>query len=167
MNVKKKILFAMGTRPEIIKMAPLYHGLKEHGVTPLIMHTGQHKELAYPLYEFFKMKPDFVINLDREKFLNDNKTNDNKNTPFDLPQLSALLINKIATILYKAKPDMVVVHGDTISAAMAAWAAYSYQIDVAHVEAGLRSFDKYHPFQEEVDRSVIARIAERHFLPPP
>ncbi len=145
------ILLCMGTRPEIIKMAPVYYALKQNGLEPLLLHTGQHEDMADPMYRFFKILPDFSLPLQR--------TND------ALHHLSAMLLEKLGAAFEAVKPGAVLVHGDTASAAMAALAAFYQRIPVGHVEAGLRSHNPYNPFPEEKNRELIGRLAEWHFAP--
>ena len=154
-KLQKKIVISIGTRPEIIKMAPVYWALKRMGATPILLHTGQHDELAYPLYDFFGLKPDIDITIQR------NATS----TSNDLVDLHTLLLQKIAPVIGEIKPDIVAVHGDTLSAMVSAWIAFSYKIEIAHVEAGLRSYHKYQPFPEEKNREIIGRLADFHFAP--
>ena len=144
-------LLCMGTRPEIIKMAPVYYALKQNGLEPLLLHTGQHEDMADPMYRFFKILPDFSLPLQR--------TND------ALHHLSAMLLEKLGAAFEAVKPGAVLVHGDTASAAMAALAAFYQRIPVGHVEAGLRSHNPYNPFPEEKNRELIGRLAEWHFAP--
>lgn len=144
-------LLCMGTRPEIIKMAPVYHELVRRGARTSLLHTGQHKDLAQPMYDFFGIRPDFALHLNR--------------TGNTLEHLSALLIEKIGNVLAQAAPRAVLVHGDTSSALMAAMAAFYHKIPVAHVEAGLRSGSRYDPFPEEMNRELISRLAQWHFAP--
>ena len=145
------ILLCMGTRPEIIKMAPVYYALKQNGLEPLLLHTGQHEDMADPMYRFFKILPDFSLPLQR--------TND------ALHHLSAMLLEKLGAAFEAVKPGAVLVHGDTASAAMAALAAFYQHIPVGHVEAGLRSHNPYNPFPEEKNRELIGRLADWHFAP--
>lgn len=148
---KKKILLCMGTRPEIIKMAPVYYALKKKGLDTLLLHTGQHRDMADPMYQFFRIVPDFSLNLERNSDA--------------LYHLSALLLEKLGAAFDVVKPDAVLVHGDTSSAAMAALAAFYQRIMIGHVEAGLRSHEHYNPFPEEKNRELIARLAHWHFAP--
>src|SRR5580693_7639239 len=99
----KKIILSMGTRPEIIKMAPLYHALKAAGAKPLLLHTGQHDEMAMPLYEFFSMKPDFAIHLNRKFPLK------SRSKISDLSDLGALLFRNISPIFTEINPSIVAV----------------------------------------------------------
>lgn len=148
---ESSVLLCMGTRPEIIKMAPVYHELKRRGMRPLLLHTGQHQEMANPLYEFFNMLPDYSLNLQR--------------TSDSLHHLSALLLDKLGEAFEVIRPSVTLVHGDTTSAAMAALTAYYHKIPVGHVEAGLRSHCEYNPFPEEKNRELIGRLAHWHFAP--
>lgn len=145
------ILLCMGTRPEIIKMAPVHYELVQSGMQPLLLHTGQHSDMANPMYEFFNIVPDFSLNLRRSS-----------DTLFNL---SALLMEKLGAALDAIKPSAVLVHGDTTSAVMAALTAFYQKIPVGHVEAGLRSHQGYDPFPEEKNREIIGRLAHWHFAP--
>ncbi len=152
MNIRSHpFLLCMGTRPEIIKMAPVYHELVRRGAAVALLHTGQHRDLAEPMYDFFDMRPDYSLHLNR--------------SADTLEHLSALLIEKIGHVIGSTLPRAVLVHGDTTSALMAAMAAFYQKIRVAHVEAGLRSHKAYDPFPEEKNRELIARIARWHFAP--
>ena len=150
MNMKN-VLLCMGTRPEIIKMAPVYYELKQRGMEPLLLHTGQHKDMADPMYRFFRIVPDFSLHLQRNSDA--------------LYHLSSLLLDRLGAAFETVKPPAVLVHGDTSSAAMAALAAFYQKIPVGHVEAGLRSHQSYDPFPEEKNREMIARLANWHFAP--
>lgn len=145
------LMVCLGTRPEIIKMAPVIRALDRRGIQATLLHTGQHNELAWPLYDYFGLSPH--IELDRR--------------PEDhaLAPLSASLLSGIDHALAQTPPRLILVHGDTTSAAMAALAAFYRNIPVAHVEAGLRSHRLDDPFPEEFNRSLIARIAHWHFAP--
>ncbi|MFN7835493.1 MAG: non-hydrolyzing UDP-N-acetylglucosamine 2-epimerase [Burkholderiaceae bacterium] len=147
------ILLCMGTRPEIIKMVPVVVALRARGADVQILHTGQHTSMADPLYDFFAMRPQHVLLLERQKN--------------DLAELSAQLIERIAPVLQQVKPAAVLVHGDTSSALMAALAAFYEKIPIGHVEAGLRTHAKYDPFPEEKNRELIGRLAHWHFCPTP
>lgn len=149
----KKIFFAVGTRPEAIKLAPLIHKFNEHKgkFKSFVCSTGQHREMLDQVFDFFKIKPDHTINLERRDA--------------SLFDLSSIVLKKLESILSAIKPDLVVVQGDTSTAFIAALAAYYAKIPVAHVEAGLRSNNKYSPFPEEINRALIGRIADFHFAP--
>lgn len=151
MNLSNSILLCMGTRPEIIKMAPVYHALLATNLQPLVLHTGQHREMADPMYDFFGMRPALSLNLERQRQT--------------LAHLSALILDKLGHILEASPPSAVLVHGDTSSALVAALAAFYQQVPVGHVEAGLRSHHMYDPFPEEKNRALIGRLATWHFAP--
>ncbi len=141
----------MGTRPEIIKMAPVYHALRDTQLEPVVLHTGQHEEMAWPLYEFFEVEPHHVIRLGRERST--------------LGHLGGRIMDEVDAVLGNNRVDAVLVHGDTTSALMAGMAAFYAQIPVGHVEAGLRSHDLMDPFPEEQNRQQITRLARWHFAP--
>ena len=145
-------LACMGTRPEIIKMAPIYRTLKAQGEDVQVLHTGQHEEVAQALYRFFDMDPDFQIQLRRQKPT--------------LSNLTAELLQGIDGVIDKVKPDVVLVQGDTASALVGAMAGYYRDVPVAHVEAGLRT-GQHDPFPEEKNRELIGRLARWHFPPTP
>lgn len=141
----------MGTRPEIIKMGPVYHALKEEGLDPMVLHTGQHDQMAWPLYDFFGMEPEARIDLERDR-------------P-SLGHLGGRLMDGIDALLHRNDARAVLVHGDTTSALMGALAAFYARIPIGHVEAGLRSGDSMDPFPEEMNRTLISRMARWHFAP--
>lgn len=145
------ILLCMGTRPEIIKMAPVYRAMLESGLQAEVLHTGQHIELAEPLYRFFDMMPRYNLKLIREGG--------------DLGALYAALSGELAKAIRQINPRVVLVHGDTLSALTAATLSYLHGAKVCHVEAGLRTYDDLNPFPEEKSREVIARFAVKHFAP--
>lgn len=141
----------LGTRPEIVKMAPVIDALDRRGTRPVIVHTGQHAELAWPFYEHFGLAPEIEL-----KRAPDSRT---------LASLSAGLLGSLDAVFAQAPPRLLLVHGDTTTAAMAALSAFYRGIPVAHVEAGLRSHRLDDPFPEEFNRSLIARVARWHFAP--
>ena len=145
-------LACMGTRPEIIKMAPIYKTLKARGENVQILHTGQHEDVAQALYKFFDMDPDYQIQLKRR-------------VP-SLSDLTAELLQGIDGVLTEVKPDVVLVQGDTASALVGAMAGYDRDVPVAHIEAGLRT-GQHDPFPEEKNRELIGRLARWHFPPTP
>ena len=145
-------LACLGTRPEIIKMAPLYRTLRARGHTVQVLHTGQHTDMADALYGFFGMPPDARITLHRQ-------------VP-GLSHLTAELLARVDEQMKQATPDVVLVQGDTSSAMAGALAAYYQDIPVAHVEAGLRT-GTHDPFPEEMNRCLISRLAHWHFPPTP
>ena len=151
---EKLFLLSMGTRPEIIKMAPVYHELKRRGQNIVLLHTGQHNEMAASLYQLFDMKPDYTIALDEAK----RSAQERAKSDCDLSQMGSVLLEQCGKIIAEIKPSHVLVHGDTSSALMMAIASYYQKYRIAHVEAGLRSYDEYHPFPEEKNRTLIAHL---------
>ncbi|MDD1781036.1 UDP-N-acetylglucosamine 2-epimerase (non-hydrolyzing) [Enterovibrio sp. ZSDZ35] len=146
-------LIVTGTRPEVIKMAPVYHALKNNDVSVRWCHSGQHDTLADQAFKHFDISPD--ITLQRPK-------------ADDLSSLCAGLLAQLSTVISEEKPTCVLVHGDTSSTLAAAQAAFYHQIPIiAHVEAGLRSGNLFHPFPEEANRKQVATIASRHYPPTP
>lgn len=146
-----KIVVAFGTRPEVIKLAPVIHALKKTGKDIKVLHTGQHLDLAAPMFTIFDIRPD--VNLEVMK---ENQT---------LFELSASLLPAVGDYLRQEKPHAVVIQGDTTTAYLTALAAFYLKIPVFHVEAGLRSHNPYYPFPEEVNRKLISQIAATHFAP--
>jgi UDP-N-acetylglucosamine 2-epimerase (non-hydrolysing) len=147
-----KILFLLGTRPEIIKLAPLIIQFKKYNNYDVIVcSTGQHKEMLYPLLSFFKIRLNYDL-----KIMDSAK---------NLINLSSQLITKLNRIILKEKPDLIFVQGDTISAFIGAYVGFLNKVPIAHIEAGLRSFKKYSPFPEEVNRKLISIVSSYHFCP--
>ncbi len=147
---KKTYLACIGTRPEIIKMAPVYRELKSRGERVLLVHTGQHEAVAQALYTFFDMQPDIVIDLQRKSS--------------SLAHLSSALMEGVDDAMLKLEPDVVMVQGDTTSALAGALIGYYQDRPVAHIEAGLRTGER-EPFPEEKNRELIGRLAHWHFPP--
>lgn len=146
-----KIILCFGTRPEAIKMAPLYHELKKHGIETKVCVTAQHREMLDQVLDFFEIVPDFDLNLMVE------------NQGLNL--LSANILFKIDELLESEIPDLVLVHGDTTTSSMVSIAAFHKKIKVGHVEAGLRTYNIESPFPEEFNRQLVTRIADLHFTP--
>jgi UDP-N-acetylglucosamine 2-epimerase (non-hydrolysing) len=148
----KKLLFIFGTRPESIKMVPVYKKFKESRVFDVkICVTAQHRKMLDDVIEFFGVKADYDLNI-----MQSNQT---------LEELTSRLLIKISKILEEYKPNLVFVHGDTTTSFVASLASFYKKIDVAHIEAGLRTNNKYSPFPEEINRQLTARIAKYHFAP--
>tara|TARA_B100000963_G_scaffold281628_1_gene250150 strand:- start:5847 stop:6977 length:1131 start_codon:yes stop_codon:yes gene_type:complete len=147
-----KILFIFGTRPEAIKMASLYLYLKKNTKFDLeICVTGQHKEMLDQVLKFFKLKPDYSLSL-----MEKNQT---------LAKFASKSLEKIQEVVNNSKPDLILVHGDTTTTLTATLAGYYSNVDVGHVEAGLRTNNIDSPFPEEMNRQVVSRIAKHHFAP--
>jgi len=148
----KKIFIIFGTRPEAIKMAPVVLYLKEKsGWDIRVCITGQHTNMLYQVLDIFKIKPDYDLNIMRKKQT--------------LYHITTSVLEKLNTVFEKERPGLVMVHGDTTTSFAAALAAYYRQIPVAHVEAGLRSYDKYNPFPEEINRVFVDKISDLLFAP--
>lgn len=145
------ILIVFGTRPEAIKMAPLYHELKKSTFEVKVCVTAQHREMLDQVLSFFEIVPDYDLDL--------------MQADQSLNRLSANILFKIDEVLIKEKPDLVLVHGDTTTSSLVALAAFHLGIQVGHVEAGLRTYIKQAPFPEEVNRQITSRIADIHFTP--
>lgn len=148
----KKIITIFGTRPEAIKMAPLVKALeKREGIESKICVTAQHREMLDQVLELFDIKPDFDLNIMKNRQ--------------SLTGITNRVLEGLESIFQEEKPDMILVHGDTTTTFSAALAAYYQQIKVGHVEAGLRTFDKYFPFPEEMNRKLTAAISDLNFSP--
>ena len=151
--MKKKILLIFGTRPEAIKMAPVYWEFKNHSdiFNTRVCVTGQHRQMLDQVLDFFKIQPDYDLNL-----MKNNQS---------LFEITANSIKALEKVLEDFKPDVVFVQGDTTTAFAGALAAYYKKIKVGHIEAGLRSYDKYSPYPEEINRVLIGHITDYHFAP--
>jgi UDP-N-acetylglucosamine 2-epimerase len=145
------VLISVGTRPEIIKMAPLYAELSRRGLPVQWAHTRQHREMADTLYGFFGIQPQHEIELERRHG--------------GLAHLNALLLEGLGALYAEVRPCAVLVHGDTSSTLASAQAAFYLDIPIGHVEAGLRTFNAREPFPEEKNRELTARLARWHFAP--
>ena len=147
-----KIMTVFGTRPEAIKMAPLALALGSDGrFECCVCVTAQHRELMDQVLELFGLKADVDLNIMQEDL--------------SLAQTASSILLGMDRVLKERRPDLVLVHGDTTTSFAASLAAFYNHIPVGHVEAGLRTGNKYSPFPEEMDRRLTARIAELHFAP--
>lgn len=148
----KKILSVFGTRPEAIKMAPVVKELESReGIQSVVCVTAQHRGMLDQVLEIFKIKPDYDLDI-----MKPGQT---------LAYITSAVLEGIEEVIVKEKPDVVLVHGDTTTAMAAAIAAFYQQVPVGHVEAGLRTYNKYSPFPEEMNRQIIDRIADYLFAP--
>lgn len=150
---KKKVLVVFGTRPEAIKMVPVIKKLMEssNNFITKVCVTAQHRHMLDQVLSFFDIQPDYDLAI--------------MQPGQDLFDVSINILKSIKSVLYEFKPDYLLVHGDTTTSSMAALAGYYAQIKVGHVEAGLRTYDKYSPFPEEINRQLTGRIADIHFTP--
>ena len=151
---KSRHLIVFGTRPEAIKMAPLvHHALAVSDWEVKVCVTGQHREMLDQVLDFFKITPDYDLNVMRP----------NQN----LYSLTADIITQMKPVLEEFKPDFVYVHGDTTTSTAAGIASFYSGARVCHVEAGLRTFNRQYPFPEEFNRTLTGKIADFHFAPTP
>ena len=148
----KKVMSVFGTRPEAIKMAPLVKQLERtEDIQSIVCVTAQHRQMLDQVLRQFHITPDYDLNL-----MKDGQT---------LTSITTGVLEGLNEVLQQARPDMVLVHGDTTTSMAAALAAFYQQIPVGHVEAGLRSFDAYSPYPEEMNRCITGCIATLHFAP--
>lgn len=151
----RKIMLVFGTRPEAIKMAPLVKKFQEQSdrIETVVCVTGQHRQMLDQVLDLFEIKPDFDLNIMK--------------AGQDLYDVTSRVLLGMRDVLREAKPDVVLVHGDTTTSTAAALAAFYQQIPVGHVEAGLRTHNIYSPWPEEMNRLITGRIASFHFAPTP
>ncbi len=150
---KIKVMTVFGTRPEAIKMAPIVLELRKHPeeIQPVVAVTAQHREMLDQVLHLFHIEPDYDLNLMAKG-----------QTLFDI---TTRAMNGLDGVLTKEQPDLVLVHGDTTTTFAGALAAYYHQTAVGHVEAGLRTHNKYSPFPEEMNRKLTGCIADLNFAP--
>lgn len=148
-------MLVFGTRPEAIKMAPLVKAFQKHPdkFRTTVCVTGQHRQMLDQVLEIFGITPDYDLNIMKQGQ--------------DLYDVTARVLTGMRSALDEARPDLVLVHGDTTTSTAAALAAFYKQIPVGHVEAGLRTHDIYSPWPEEMNRQITGRIASWHFAPTP
>ena len=151
---KIKVMTVFGTRPEAIKMAPLALELKKYEeIEPIVCVTAQHREMLDQVLEIFGIVPDYDLDIMK--------------TRQSLVGITTRVLEGLDEVIKKETPDIVLVHGDTSTSFVAALAAFYNQVRVGHVEAGLRTYDKYSPFPEEMNRQLTGRIADLNFSPTP
>lgn len=147
-----KVMTIFGTRPEAIKMAPLVHRLEQaEDITSVVCVTAQHREMLDQVMDILHLKADYDLNIMQPRQT--------------LCSITTRSLSGLDEVLEEAKPDIVLVHGDTSTTFAGALAAFYHKIPVGHVEAGLRTFDKYSPFPEEMNRKLTGQIASLHFAP--
>jgi UDP-N-acetylglucosamine 2-epimerase (non-hydrolysing) len=150
--MKKKLMIIFGTRPEAIKLAPIILKCKEGiSLDIRICITGQHNEMLRQVLDFFKIIPDYDIHIMKSN-----------QSLFDI---TIDILRGLEKVLLTEKPDLIIIQGDATSAFVGALAAFYLKIPIAHVEAGLRSFHKYAPFPEEINRILISHMTDYHFAP--
>jgi len=150
---KLKVITVLGTRPEVIKLAPVINELKKHRskIISKVLLTGQHRSMVDQFLELFSIKPDYDLDI----MVKDQTLSD----------VSSRCMLRLAKVLEKEKPDLILVEGDTTTAFIASLCAFYLKIPTGHVEAGLRTFDKYRPFPEEINRQLLSVVADLHFAP--
>lgn len=148
----KKVFLVFGTRPEAIKMCPLVNELKKrNNIETKVCVTGQHRQMLNQVLKTFNIVPDYDLSV-----MKDNQT---------LFDITTNVLNKIKEVLEQEKPDIVLVHGDTSTTFVTALACFYLQIDVGHVEAGLRTYNIYSPYPEEFNRQAVGIISKYNFAP--
>ncbi|WP_419884270.1 non-hydrolyzing UDP-N-acetylglucosamine 2-epimerase [Peribacillus sp. B-H-3] len=148
-----KVMTIFGTRPEAVKMAPLVLEFQKHPeeFTPIVAVTAQHRQMLDQVLKLFSIEPDYDLNI-----MKDRQT---------LVDITVKGLEGLDAVMKEAKPDIVLVHGDTTTTFAASLAAFYNQIEVGHVEAGLRTWNKYSPFPEEMNRQLTGVMADLHFAP--
>lgn len=147
-----KVMTVFGTRPEAIKMAPLIKELQSRdNVECIVCVTAQHRQMLDQVLETFNIKPDYDLNIMKQ-----GQT---------LVDITTHALQKLDMIIKKVTPDLILVHGDTTTTMASSLAAFYNKVAVGHVEAGLRTYDKYSPFPEEINRQIAGTIADMHFAP--
>jgi|JI8StandDraft_1071087.scaffolds.fasta_scaffold79183_2 UDP-N-acetylglucosamine 2-epimerase (non-hydrolysing) len=154
MTMKKRVMCVFGTRPEAVKLAPVVHALKNSAaLTPVVAITAQHREMLDQMMKWFDVKADYDLDLMKHGQ--------------SLAELTSRVLTGMDDLLKKDRPDLLLVQGDTVTVMAAALAAFYHKVPVGHVEAGLRTNDRYNPFPEEMSRRQTGRIATLHFAPTP
>ena len=149
---KVKVMSIFGTRPEAIKMAPIIQAMQKNDqFEPITVVTGQHRQMLDQVLDIFKIKPDFDLNIMKQ-----GQT---------LTTITNAVLTGMAQVFTKVKPDLVLVHGDTSTTFAAALSAFYHEIPIGHVEAGLRTWDKYSPYPEEMNRQMTDDLTDLYFAP--
>lgn len=147
-----KVMSVFGTRPEAIKMAPLVKELESRKeIESIVCVTAQHREMLDQVLETFQIKPDYDLNIMKQ-----GQT---------LGDVTTRALNGLEEVIKECRPDIVLVHGDTTTTFAGALAAFYNQVDIGHVEAGLRTYDKYSPFPEEMNRQMVDCMTDMYFAP--
>jgi len=146
-----RVLTVFGTRPEVIKLAPVIRALERGGVDVIVCATGQHRDMLDQMLEIFSLCPDFDLDIMRPN-----------QSPLDV---AGRILTELPAVIAQVRPDWLVVQGDTTTTFAASWVGFHAQTPVAHVEAGLRTHDKFHPFPEEINRRLTSVLADLHFAP--
>ena len=148
----KKIMTVFGTRPEAVKMAPLVKALQEsNALEPVVVVSAQHREMLDGVLDTFNIQPDYDLDI-----MTQGQT---------LSQITSKVLMKLESVIQEEQPDMILVHGDTMTTFAGSLAAFYNQVPIGHVEAGLRTWDKYAPFPEEMNRQMVGVMADLNFAP--
>jgi len=150
---RKRIMFVFGTRPEAIKMAPVINEVEKYPdiLEPVIVVTGQHRQMLDQVLRIFDLDPDYDLGI-----MEENQT---------IVSIVTKSLQGLEEIILREKPDMLLVQGDTSTAFAAGLSAFYYRIPLGHIEAGLRTYDKWRPYPEEMNRKLISDLADLHFAP--
>lgn len=150
---KTKVITIFGTRPEAIKMAPLVKELEKHpeNIESLVCVTAQHRQMLDQVLDIFAIKPDYDLDVMKERQT--------------LNEISIRVLQGLDPVFKEEKPDLILVHGDTLTTFLASYAAFMQQIQVGHVEAGLRTWNKLSPYPEEMNRQLTGVLSDLHFAP--
>ncbi|WP_330501883.1 UDP-N-acetylglucosamine 2-epimerase (non-hydrolyzing) [Peribacillus frigoritolerans] len=153
MNKPIKVMTIFGTRPEAVKMAPLVLEFQKHPeyFKPIVAVTAQHRQMLDQVLELFSIQPDYDLDIMKERQT--------------LADITTRALSGLDSVMKEAKPDIVLVHGDTTTTFVASLAAFYNQIVIGHVEAGLRTWNKYSPYPEEMNRQLTGTMADLHFAP--
>ncbi|MDF1999630.1 non-hydrolyzing UDP-N-acetylglucosamine 2-epimerase [Peribacillus frigoritolerans] len=153
MNKPIKVMTIFGTRPEAVKMAPLVLEFQKHpeNFKPIVAVTAQHRQMLDQVLELFSIQPDYDLDIMKERQT--------------LADITTRALNGLDSVMKEAEPDIVLVHGDTTTTFVASLAAFYNQIVIGHVEAGLRTWNKYSPYPEEMNRQLTGTMADLHFAP--
>ncbi len=150
---KTKVITIFGTRPEAIKMAPLVKELEKYPeqIESLVCVTAQHRQMLDQVLDIFSIKPDYDLDVMKERQT--------------LNEISIRVLQGLDPVFKEEKPDLILVHGDTLTTFLASYAAFMQQIQVGHVEAGLRTWNKLSPYPEEMNRQLTGVLSDLHFAP--
>ena len=150
--MKKRVMCVFGTRPEAVKLAPVVHALRDsQELEPYVVLTAQHREMLDQMMKWFGIQSQVDLNLMKPKQ--------------QLAELTARVLNEMDRLITEVKPDLLLVQGDTVTVMASALAAFYQKVPVGHVEAGLRTQDRYNPFPEEMSRRQTGKLATLHFSP--
>ena len=146
-----RVLTVFGTRPEVIKLAPVIRAIERRGLEAIVCASGQHRDMLDQMLEAFSIRPEFDLDIMRPN-----------QSPLDV---AGRIFTELPPVIEKVRPDWLIVQGDTTTTFAAAWVAFHARVQIAHVEAGLRTHDKFQPFPEEINRRLTSVLADMHFAP--